>query len=76
MGGTDPRYLEFHHGSWRVVVGWRVNGKIVKARRSLGTSSLREAQRRRWAVVAELKAGGGRSREIVPLRTLMGGGQP
>jgi hypothetical protein len=57
MGATkDTRYLEQHHGSWRVVVGWRVDGKVVKARRSLGTSSLREAQRRRWAVVAELKA--------------------
>jgi hypothetical protein len=57
MGATkDTRYLEQHHGSWRVVVGWRVAGKVVKARRSLGTSSLREAQRRRWAVVAELKA--------------------
>jgi hypothetical protein len=58
MGTTkhDTRYLEQHHGSWRVVVGWRVDGKVVKARRSLGTSSLREAQRRRWAVVAELKA--------------------
>ena len=63
VGGTDHRYLEFHHGSWRVVVGWRVNGKIVKARRSLGTGSLREAQRRRWAVVAELKAGGTVSRD-------------
>jgi hypothetical protein len=58
QGGTpkDTRYLEQHHGSWRVVVGYRVNGKMVKARRSQGTSSLREAQRRRWAVVAELKA--------------------
>jgi hypothetical protein len=52
---TDTRYLEQHHGSWRVVVGWRVNGRVVKARRSLGTNSLKEAQRRRWAVVAELK---------------------
>jgi integrase len=58
MGATkhDTRFLEQHHGSWRVVVGWRVNGRVVKARRSLGTSSLREAQRRRWAVVAELKS--------------------
>jgi hypothetical protein len=56
MGGTDHRYLEFHHGSWRVVVAWREKGKVVKLRRSLGTSSLREAQRGRWAVVAELKA--------------------
>jgi integrase len=53
---SDRRYLEWHHGSWRVVVGWRQEGKIVKARRSLGTGSLREAQRLRWAVVAELKA--------------------
>jgi hypothetical protein len=39
-----------------VVVGHREGGKVVKARRSLGTASLREAQRLRWAVVAELKA--------------------
>ena len=53
--GKDHRYLQFHHGSYYVVVGHREGGRVVKARRSLGTASLREAQRRRWAVVAELK---------------------
>jgi hypothetical protein len=52
----DTRYLEQHQGLWRVVVGHRENGKVVKARRSLGTASLREAQRLRWAVVAAMKA--------------------
>jgi hypothetical protein len=58
VGSTagDRRYLEWHHGSWRVVVGHREAGKVYKLRRALGTSSLREAQRRRWAVVAALKA--------------------
>jgi integrase len=54
----DTRYLEKHQGLWRVVVGHRENGKVVKARRSLGTASLREAQRLRWGVVAAMKAGG------------------
>jgi integrase len=54
----DTRYLEQHQGLWRVVVGHRENGKVVKARRSLGTASLREAQRLRWGVVAAMKAGG------------------
>jgi integrase len=52
----EHHYLEWHHGSWRAVVGYRVDGKVVKLRRSLGTGSLREAQKLRWAVVAELKA--------------------
>ena len=53
---SDRRYLQFHHGSWYVVVGHREGGKVVKARRSLHTASLREAQRARWGVVAGLKA--------------------
>jgi integrase len=59
---SDRRYLQFHHGSWYVVVGHRERGtdgkpsKVVKARRSLHTASLREAQRARWRVVGELKA--------------------
>jgi hypothetical protein len=54
--GSDTRYIELNHGKWRVVVGQREDGRIVKLQRSLGTSSLREAQRLRWPVVAELKA--------------------
>jgi hypothetical protein len=54
--GSDRRFLDLNHGTWRVVVGHRVNGKIVKLQRSLGTSSLRDALRLRWPVVAELKA--------------------
>jgi hypothetical protein len=53
--GADRRFLDLNHGTWRVVVGLRVNGKIVKLQRSLGTSSLAEAKRLRWPVVAELK---------------------
>ena len=52
----ERRWLELNHGTWRVVVGRRVNGKVVKLQRSLGTSSLREAQRLRWPVVTELQA--------------------
>jgi hypothetical protein len=54
--GKDRRYIQFHHGSWYVVVGHREGGKVIKARHSLGTANLREAQKRRWPVVAELKA--------------------
>jgi integrase len=54
--GKDHRYIQFHHGSWYVVVGHREGGRVVKARRSLGTASLRDAQRMRWPIVAELKA--------------------
>jgi hypothetical protein len=53
--GSDRRFLELNHGTWRVVVGRRVNGKVVRLQRSLGTSSLRDAQRLRWPIVAELK---------------------
>jgi hypothetical protein len=52
----DTRYIELNHGKWRCVVGQREGGRIVKLQRSLGTASLREAQRLRWPVVAELKA--------------------
>jgi hypothetical protein len=54
--GADTRFIELNHGKWRVVVGQREGGRIVKLQRSLGTSSLRAAQRLRWPVVAELKA--------------------
>jgi hypothetical protein len=54
--GSDTRYIELNHGQWRVVVGQREGGRIIKLQRSLGTASLREAQRLRWPVVAELKA--------------------
>jgi hypothetical protein len=53
--GSDRQFLDLNHGTWRVVVGRRVNGKVVKLQRSLGTSSLRDAQRLRWPIVAELK---------------------
>jgi integrase len=55
-GVGDTRYLEKHQGLWRVVVGYRHEGKVIKLRRSLGLGSLREAQRMRWPVVAQLKA--------------------
>jgi hypothetical protein len=60
MRGTrDTRYLEFHRGKWRVAVAIPrpLHAQLgTKLKRSLGTASLREAQHRRWAVVAELKA--------------------
>jgi hypothetical protein len=60
MRGTrDTRYLEFHRGKWRVAVAIprSLHTQLgTKLKRSLGTASLREAQRLRWAVVAELKA--------------------
>jgi hypothetical protein len=52
----DTRYLEKHQGLWRVVVAAPRPSK-GRLKRSLGTASLREAQRLRWPVVAELKAG-------------------
>jgi integrase len=54
---SDTRYLEKHQDLWRCVVGYRREGKVIKVRRSLGTASLREAQRLRWPIVAALKAG-------------------
>jgi site-specific recombinase XerD len=51
----DTRYLEKHQGLWRVVVAAPRPSK-GRLKRSLGTASLREAQRLRWPVVAELKA--------------------
>jgi integrase len=60
MRGTrDTRYLEFHRGKWRVAIAIPrpLHGQLgTKLKRPLGTASLREAQRLRWAVVAELKA--------------------
>jgi integrase len=55
-GQHDTRYLEKHQDLWRCVVGYRRDGKVIKLRRSLRTASLREAQHRRWAVIAALKA--------------------
>jgi integrase len=56
----DTRYLEFHKGKWRVAVNVPrpLQGQLgaTKLKRSLHTGSLREAQAKRWPVVAELKA--------------------
>jgi hypothetical protein len=51
----DTRYLEKHQGLWRVVVA-APRPSTGRLKRSLGTASLREAQRLRWPIVAELKA--------------------
>jgi hypothetical protein len=68
--GSDTRFIELNHGTWRAVVGQREGGRVVKLQRSLGTSSLREAQRLRWPVVAELKGptGGKGSRPVHGVR--------
>jgi integrase len=61
----DTRYLERLKGRWRCVIAVPrpLHGTLVggirlgtKLKRSLHTGSLREAQARRWPVVAELKA--------------------
>jgi hypothetical protein len=58
VGTRDTRYLEFHRGKWRVAVAIPrpLHGTLgTKLKRSLHTTSLREAQRLRWPIVAELK---------------------
>jgi integrase len=59
MTATDHRYLERIKGRWRVAVAvpHPLHAQLgTKLKRSLHTASLREAQRLRWPVVAELKA--------------------
>jgi integrase len=57
---SDRRYLEQHGTKWRVVVAVPRNlHKIVgstKLKHTLETDSLSEANRQKWAVVAELQA--------------------
>ncbi|MDW9550734.1 DUF6538 domain-containing protein [Sinorhizobium meliloti] len=56
---ADTKYLEVHGSMWRVVVTVprRLQRKLgTKLKRPLGTDSLREANRLKWDVVAELKA--------------------
>lgn len=56
---ADTKYLEAHGGKWRVVVNVprKLQRKLgTKLKRPLGTDSLREANRLKWDVVAELKA--------------------
>jgi integrase len=65
----DTRYLEKHQNLWRCIVGYRQGGKVIKLRRSLGTASLREAQRLRWRVVSELKAGAHGAQKGAPGRS-------
>ena len=59
MSRVDTRYLEFHGGSWRVVVPVprRLQKQIgkTKLKRSLKTDSLKLANTLKWPVVAELK---------------------
>lgn len=56
---ADTKYLEEHGSKWRVVVNVprRLQRKLgTKLKRPLGTDSLREANRLKWDIVAELKA--------------------
>jgi integrase len=56
---SERKYLEVHGSQWRVVVNVpkRLHTKLgTKLKRPLGTDSLREANRRKWDVIAELKA--------------------
>lgn len=57
--GSATRYLEQHGGSWRVSVNvpkvLQATLGATKIKRGLGTDSLSEANRLKWAVVAEIK---------------------
>jgi len=56
---SDRKYLESHGSQWRVVINVprRLHAKLgTKLKRPLGTDSIREANRLKWDVVAELKA--------------------
>ncbi|TCR75646.1 tyrosine-type recombinase/integrase [Rhizobium sp. BK376] len=56
---SDRKYLEIHGSQWRVVINVpkRLHSKLgTKLKRPLGTDSLRNANRLKWDVIAELKA--------------------
>ncbi len=59
MARADRRYLEFHHGKWRVSVPVPrdVQGKLgTRLKRLLQTDSLTVATRLKWPIVSELRA--------------------
>jgi hypothetical protein len=80
MGSTtnqDRRYLELHGNQWRVVVNVPtvLHKKLGrKLRFPLGTDSLREANRLKWDVVADLKAQIQEALSGAPSRTAAQGG--
>nr|WP_259669282.1 DUF6538 domain-containing protein [Rhizobium lentis] len=56
---SDRMFLEHHGSQWRVVVNVpkKLHGKLgTKLKKSLGTDSLKEANRLKWDVIADLKA--------------------
>ncbi|MGR9499431.1 DUF6538 domain-containing protein [Rhizobium leguminosarum] len=56
---SDRMFLELHGNQWRVVVNVPKKLRVklgTKLKRSLGTDSLKEANRLKWDVIAELKA--------------------
>ncbi|WP_245496785.1 DUF6538 domain-containing protein [Rhizobium ruizarguesonis] len=56
---SDRMFLELHGNQWRVVVNVpkKLRAKLgTKLKRSLATDSLKEANRLKWDVIAELKA--------------------
>lgn len=56
---SDRMFLELHGNKWRVVVNVpkKLRGELgSKLKKSLGTDSLKEANRLKWDVIAELKA--------------------
>ncbi|CAN7571944.1 DUF6538 domain-containing protein [Neorhizobium sp. LjRoot104] len=56
---SDRMFLELHGNQWRVVVNVpkKLRPKLgTKLKRSLGTDSLKEANRLKWDVIADLKA--------------------
>ncbi|KEC72005.1 integrase family protein [Rhizobium leguminosarum bv. phaseoli CCGM1] len=56
---SDRMFLELHGNRWRVVVNVpkKLRSQLgTKLKKSLGTDSLKEANRLKWDVIAELKA--------------------
>jgi integrase len=56
---SDRMFLELHGNQWRVVVNVpkKLRAELgTKLKKSLGTDSLKEANRLKWDVIAELKA--------------------
>ncbi|MDR9763102.1 tyrosine-type recombinase/integrase [Rhizobium redzepovicii] len=56
---SDRMFLELHGNQWRVVVNVpkRLRAELgTKLKKSLGTDSLKEANRLKWDVIADLKA--------------------
>ncbi len=69
---SDRKFLELHGNQWRVVVNVpaSLHAKLgTKLKKPLGTDSLSEANRLKWAAIAELKANIEEARAPQPARS-------